>query len=178
MKDGNGSDKEDTIPILDILYSDMEEVHTDVACKKARQSDAVYTSWQNAQIHQGHLEIEQCDKTVCDHPLPGKHCEAPDQVEPPISYMKECGVFKPTGFINNPMGLCRFYRMSPEKSNVLTGPKSADCIRKIYRMVEIARGMGRQLTIVVFDGESVSPTCLLGQLHSRASLLQMAIHTD
>ena len=76
------------------------------------------------------------------------------------------------------MGLCQFYRMSPKKSNVLTGPKSADCARKICRMVEIARGMGRQFTIVIFDGESVSPTCLLGKLHSRASLSRMAIHTD
>ena len=130
----------------------------------------MYTSWRNVQIHQGHFEIEQHDKTVCDHPLPGKCCEAPDQVGPPISYMKECGVFKPAEFINNPMGLCRFYRMSPKKSNVLTGPKSANCTRKIYRMVEIARGMGRQFTIIVFDGESISPTCLLGELHSHTSL--------
>ena len=135
-------------------------------------------SWRNVQIHQGHFEIEQRDKTVCDHPLPGKRCEAPNQVGPPISYMKERGVFKPDEFHNNPMGLCRFYRTSPEKSNVLTGPKSADCARKIYRMIEIARGMGRQFTIVVFDRESVSPTCLLGQLHSCTSLSHMAIHTD
>ena len=84
--------------------------------------------------------------------------------------MKECGVFKPTESINNPMGLCQFYRMSPEKSNVLTGPKLAHCTCKIYRMVEIARGMGRQFTIVIFDGESISPTCLLRELHSHASL--------
>ena len=149
---------------------DTKEVRTEVARKNARQSDAVYTSWRNVQIHQGHFEIEQHDKTVCDHPLPGKCCEAPDQVGPPISYMKECGVFKPAKFINNPMGLCRFYCMSPEKSNVLTGLKSVDCAHKIYRMVEIARGMGHQFTIIVFDGESVSPTCLLGELHSCAFL--------
>ena len=116
----------------------------------------MYTSWRNVQIHQGHFEIEQHDKTVCDHPLPGKRCEAPNQVGPPISYMKECGVFKPTEFVNNPMGLCQFYRMSPEKSNVLTGPKLADCTRKIYRMVEIARGMGHQFTIMSFLTESPS----------------------
>ena len=131
----------------------------------------MYTSWQNVQIHQGHFEIEQHDKTVCDHPLPGKHCVAPDQVGPPISYMNKHGVFKPTEFINNPMGLCRFYRTSPEKSNVLTRPKSANCTCKIYRMVEIARGMGRQFTIVIFNGKSISATCLLRELHSRASLL-------
>ena len=138
----------------------------------------MYTSWRNVQIHQGHFGIEQHDKTVCDHPLPGKHCEAPDQVGPPISYMKEHGVFKPTKFINKPMGLCQFYRTSPEKSNVLTGPKLADCACKIYRMIEITRGMGRQFTIVIFDGESVSPMCLLGQLHSCTSFLRMVIHMD
>ena len=115
---------------------------------------------------------------VCDHPLPGKRCEAPDQVGPPISYMKECGVFKPVEFINNPMGLCQFYSTSPEKSNVLTGPKSADCARKICRMVDIARGMGCQFTIIIFNGESISPTCLLRKLHSHTSLLQMVIHTE
>ena len=92
--------------------------------------------------------------------------------------MKECGVFKPAEFVNNPMGLCQFYHTSPEKSNVLTGPKSADSTRKIYRMIEIARGMGRQFTILIFEGESVSPTCLLGELHSHTSLSRMAIHTD
>ena len=138
----------------------------------------MYTSWQNVQIHQGHFEIEQRDKTVCDHPLPGKHCAAPNQVGPPISYMKEHGVFKPTEIVNNPMGLCQFYCTSPEKSNVLTGPKLADCTHKIYRMVEIARVMGHQFTIIIFNGESISPMCLLGELHSRTSLLRMAIHTD
>ena len=45
MKDENSSDIEDTIPILDILNSDTEEVRTAVACEKACQSDAVYASW-------------------------------------------------------------------------------------------------------------------------------------
>ena len=91
--------------------------------------------------------------------------------------MEECRVFKPMESINNPMGLCQFYRTSPEKSNVLTGLKSADSACKIYRMVDIAKGMGQQLTIIVFDGESVSAMCLLGELHSHVALSRMAIHT-
>ena len=43
-------------------------------------------------------------------------------------------------------------------------------------MIDIAKGIGQQLTIVVFDGESISPMCLLRELHSRAALSQMAIH--
>ena len=43
-KDDN-LEEDDTIQILDILNSDTEEVHTDVACKHACRSDAMYTSW-------------------------------------------------------------------------------------------------------------------------------------
>ena len=91
--------------------------------------------------------------------------------------MEEHRVFKPTESINNLMGFCRFYRMSPEKSNVLTGPKSAECAREIYGMVEVAKRVGQQLTVVIFDCESVSPMCLLRELHSRVALLRIAIHT-
>ena len=79
--------------------------------------------------------------------------------------------------INNPMGLCQFYRMSPEKSYVLIGPKLAKCAHRIYGMVEIAKRVGQQLTIVVFDSESVSPMCLLEELHSHVALSQIVIHT-
>ena len=41
--------------------------------------------------------------------------------------MEELGVFRMPVYMNNPMGLCQFYRMSPEKANVLVGPKSAEC---------------------------------------------------
>ena len=91
--------------------------------------------------------------------------------------MEECGVFKPAESLNNPMGLCQFYCMSPEKSNVLTGPKSAYCAHRIYGMVEIAKRVRWQLTVIIFDGESISPMCLLGELHSHMALLRIAIHT-
>ena len=108
------------------------------ACRKVCQSDVFYATWQDLQIRQGNNEIGQHDLAVCDHPIAGRRCEAPDQIGPPLSYMEERRVFKPTESIKNPMGLCRFYRKSPEKSNVLTGPKSAKCARRIYRMVELA----------------------------------------
>ena len=37
--------------------------------------------------------------------------------------------------------------------------------------------MGRQLTVVVLEGESISPWCLLGELHSRLALSRFNIHT-
>ena len=91
--------------------------------------------------------------------------------------MEEHGVFKPVESINNPMGLCQFYHMSPEKANVLVGPKSAECAHKIRCLIEIAKRIGWQLTVVVFEGESVSPWCLLGDLHSCLALLRFTIHT-
>ena len=112
-----------------------------------------------------------------DHPLFGKRCEAPDHVGPPISYMEERGVFKPAEYVNNLRGLCRFYHTSPGKANVLVGPKSAASARRIHLLIEIAKGLGQQLTVVVFEGESVTPTCLLGELHSRMALSRYALHT-
>ena len=91
--------------------------------------------------------------------------------------MEELGVFKPAMSPNNPMGLCWFYHMSPKKANVLVGPKSAKCARRIRRLIEIAKRIGRQLTVVVLEGESVSPQCLLGELHSQLALSQFEINT-
>ena len=114
---------------------------------------------------------------LCDHPQFGKCCEAPDQVRPPISYMEEHRVFKPVEFINNSMGLCWFYRTSPKKANVLVGPKSAKSAHRIRHLIKIAKRIGWQLTVVVFEGESISPWCLLGDLHSHLALSRFTIYT-
>ena len=79
--------------------------------------------------------------------------------------------------MNNPMGLCQFYRMSPEKANILVGPKSAEYAHRIRGLIQIAKTMGRQLTVVVLEGESISPWCLLGKLHSRLALSRFNIYT-
>ena len=75
------------------------------------------------------------------------------------------------------MGLCRFYHTGAKKSNVLTGPKSADCACKIQGLVEMAKGVRWVLTIVAFEGELFSPVCLLQELHSHLTLSHIAIHT-
>ena len=113
-----------------------------------------------------------------DHPILGKRCEAPDHVGPPISYMEEHGAFKPTESINNPRGLCHFYHTSPGKANVLVGPKSAASAHRIHLLIEIVKGLGQQLMIVVFEGESVTPKCLLGELHSCMALSWYVLHTS
>ena len=171
----NGSDDEETLSLLDI--SDNEEACKAAVCEKACQSDVLYAAWQDKQIHQGNDDIAKCDKRECDHADIGKRCKAPDEIGPLLTYMEERGVFKPAEAINNPMGLCRFYQMSTKKSNVLTGPKSTDCAHKIQGMVELAKGVGRPLTVVVFEGESVTPMCLLQELRSCLTLSHIAIHT-
>ena len=157
--------------------SDTEGVHAATACDKACLGDVLYATWRDNQIHKGNDKIKQHDLRVCNHPQFGKRCEAPDQVRPPISYMEECRVFKPMEFTNNPMGLCPFYCTSPEKANVLVGPKSAESAHRIHRLIEIAKRIGWQLTVVVFEGKSISPWCLLSELHLHLALSRFTIHT-
>ena len=75
------------------------------------------------------------------------------------------------------MGICRFYRTSSKKSNVLTGPKSTNCARKIHDMVKLAKGVRWPVTVIVFEGEMVTPLCLLHELHLCLTLSRIAIHT-
>ena len=146
--------------------------------KKARQSDVLYATWLDDQIHTGNDAVKWRDSMVHDHPIPGKRCEVPDIVGPPISYMEKVKVFKPAEFTHNPKGLCRFYHTSPGKSNVLVGPRSATSARQLHRLLQKAQGLGRQLTVVVLEGESITPWCLLGELHSRMALTRFALHTS
>ena len=137
------------------LKSDTEEVCAAAAREKAHAGDTLYATWHDNQIRQGNDEIKQHDLRVCDHPHLGNRCEAPDQVGPPISYMEELRVFRMPVSMNNPMGLCQFYHTSPEKANILVGPKLAECACRIHGLIQIAKRMGQQLTVVVLK-ESLS----------------------
>ena len=174
----NNGPEEDPISLRCFSESDTVEVHVAAVCKKAHQSDVLYATWLDNQIHTGHNEVKWRDSSVHDHTIPGKRCEAPDIIGPPISYMEERRMFKPAEFVNNLKGLCRFYHTSPGKSNLLVGPKSAKSARRIHCLIQIAKGLGRQLTLVVFEGESVTPKCLLSKLHSCMALSQYALHTS
>ena len=163
---------EDPISLSCFSESDTVEVCMAAVRKKARQSDVLYATWLDDQIHMGHDAAKAVhDSMVHDHPIPGKRCKVPDVVSPPISYMEKVKMFKPAEFIPNPKGLCRFYHTSPGKSNVLVGPRSAASAHRLHRLLQIAQGLGRQLTVVVLDGESVTPWCLLGKLHSCMALM-------
>ena len=177
---GNADDddpEDETISVTGFSKSDTEEVCAAATHEKAHVGDTLYAAWHDNQIQQGNDEIKQHDLRVCNHPHLGNRCEAPDQVRPPISYMEELGVFRMPVSMNNPIRLCQFYHTSPGKANILVGPKSAECARRIRGLIQIAKTMGRQHTVVVLEGESVSPWCLLGELHSRLALSWFNIHT-
>ena len=146
--DNDGSE-EDLISISCFSKSDTVEVCVAAVREKARQSDMLYAAWLDVQIRKGNDKVKRCDSTV--HDLPGKCCEAPDHVGPPISYMEECSIFKPAESNNNPRGVCQFYHTSPGKANVLVGPKSAESAHWIHCLIEIAKGLG-QPTVVIFEG--------------------------
>ena len=173
----NGSDDKEALSLLNITNLDSKEVCQAAAHDKAWQSDVLYAAWRDRQICQGNDDIAQHDRRVCDHADVGKCCEALDKIGPLLTYMEERGVFKPAEAVNNPMGLCQFYRTGAKKSNVLTGPKSADCACKIQGLVEMAKGVRWTLTAVAFEGESFLLVCLLQELHSRLTLSHIAIHT-
>ena len=169
--------EEETISMTGFSKSDTEEVCMAAARETAHTGDTLYATWCDNQIQQGNEEIKQRDLRVCNHPHLGNRCEAPGQIGPPISYMEELGVFRTLVSMNNPMGLCQFYLTSPEKANVLVGLKSAKCACRICGLIQIAKTMGQQLMVVVLKGESISPWCLLGKLHSQLALSQFNIHT-
>ena len=156
-EEDNGLDEEETLSLLDISNLDAEEVRKAAACQKACQSDVLYATWCDKQIREGNYEIGQHDQRVCDHADTGKRCEAPDEIGPPLTYIEECRVFRPTESINNPMGLCQFYRTSPKKSNVITGPRSADRACMVQGMLKMAKRVRHLLTVIVFKDESSHP---------------------
>ena len=95
-----------------------------------------------------------------------------------LSYMEECRVFKPLDTIANPLGLCRFYQADPLKSNVIMSLKSAASTHRIKCLLELAKEIGQPLTIMVFEGGTVTPLGLLQELHSRLTLSCIPIHTS
>ena len=106
LGNANNDGPEEPISLSCFSESDTVEVRMAAVCKKACQSDVLYATWLDDQIHTGHDEVKQRDLMVHDHPIPGKHCEVPDVIGPPISYMEKLRMFKPVEFVPNPKGLC------------------------------------------------------------------------
>ena len=146
--------------------------------EKVCQSDVLYTAWQDERICQGSDDIAKRDKRVCDHADIGKCCKAPDEIGPPLTYMEECRDFQACGGHKQPYGALQV--LSDELQEVQCAHWAevcTNCARNIQGMVELAKGVRRPLTIIVFEGESVTPLCLLQELHSRLTLSCIMIST-
>ena len=105
LGEANDGPGEEPISLSCFSESDTVEVRMAAVCKKARQSDVLYATWLDDQIHTGNDAVKRRDSTVHDHPIPGKRCEVPDVVGPPISYMEKVKMFKPAEFTQSKRAL-------------------------------------------------------------------------
>ena len=83
-----------SMSLLDISTTDDEDTHKCKSHKLTRKNDTDFSAWRDKLICDGVAGIQERDKTVNDYTDPGKKKpKNPDTIGPPISYMKECGVF-------------------------------------------------------------------------------------
>ena len=109
-----------SMSLLDISTADDEDTRKHKACELAHKSDTDFAVWRDKLIHDGVVGIQEQDSTVNDYADPGKRRpKNPDTIGPPISYMKECGVFQPLPSMMNPLGLCHFYPADPSSLSML-----------------------------------------------------------
>ena len=98
-----------SMSLPDISTAD-DDSHKRKACEHARKSDTDFAAWRDKLIREGAMGIQKWDSMVNDYADAGKRRpKNPDTKGPPISYMKEHGVFQPLPSTTNPLGLCRFY---------------------------------------------------------------------
>ena len=120
--------------------------------------------------------IQEWDKTVNDYTDPGKKKpKNPDTIGPPISYMKECGVFQPLPSTMNPLGLCHFYPTDPSSLSTLVPPKLPATMDHLNNLLVLAKSRQWLYIIVVFEGGPVMPLGLLQELHSCHTLAHIPI---
>ena len=103
-----------SMSLLDISASDDEDTRKRKARELAHKNDTDFAAWKDNLISEGVKGIQEWDSMVNDYTDGGKRKpKNPDPLGPPVSYMKERGVFQPLPSMMNPLGLCRFYRADP-----------------------------------------------------------------
>ena len=85
------------VPAWHLHHADNEDTRKCKARELARKNDTDFAAWRDKLIRDnGVAGIQEWDKTVHDYADPGnKRPKNPDTIGPPVSYMKECGVFQP-----------------------------------------------------------------------------------
>ena len=111
--------------LLDISTTDNEDTRKHKARELARKSDTDFMAWKDKLIQEGMGGIQEWDNMVNDYADGGKRRpKNPDDLGPPVSYMKECGVFQPLPSTMKPLGLCCFHPTDPVSVSMLAPPKS------------------------------------------------------
>ena len=112
-----------SMSLLDISTTDDDDTRKCKACELNTDTD--FAAWRDKLIRDGVVGIQECDRAVHDYANPGKKKpKNPDKIGPPVSYMKECGVFQPLPSMTNPLGLCHFYPADPASLSKLVPPKA------------------------------------------------------
>ena len=156
-----------SMSLLDISTTDDEDTCKCKACKLTCKNDTNFAAWRDKLIRNRVAGIQEWDKTVHDYADPGKKKpKNPDMIGPPISYMKECGVFQPLPSMTNPLGLCHFYPADPTSLSTLTPPKAPTTVDHLNNLLVLAKSWHRPYIIVVFEGGPIMPLGLLQELHS------------
>ena len=164
-----------SMSLLDISTDD-EDTHKRKAWELACKNDTDFTAWRDKLICNGVAGIEEWDKTVNDYADPGKRRpKNPDTIGPPVSYMKECGVFQPLPSMTNPLGLCWFYPADPSSLSSLMPPKPPTTVDHLNNLLVLVKSRHRPYIIVVFEGGPVTPLGLLQELHTCHMLAHIPI---
>ena len=95
---------------------------------------------------------------------------------PPISYMKECGLFLPLPSTTNPLELCHFYRVDPANASTLSPPKPPAMAEHVKSLLLLTKMQQWPYIIVVFQGGPITPLGLLQELHMWSALACIPIY--
>ena len=165
-----------SMSLLDISATDDEDTRKCKARELARKSDTDFAAWKDKLIHEGVMGIQEWDSMVNDYADGGKRRpKNPDPLGPPVSYMKECGVFQPLPSMMNPLGLCHFYPMDPVSMSMLAPLKSPAMAEHLKGLLLLMKMQCRPYIIIVFQGGPVTPLGLLQELHMRNALAHIPI---
>ena len=165
-----------SMSLPDISTADDEDSRKHKVHEHACKSDTDFMAWRDKLICEGTTGIQEQDSTVNDYADAGKRSpKNPDTIGPPISYMKECGVFQPLPSTMNPLGLCHFYPVDPSSLSTLPPLKPLANNDHLKSLLVLAKAKYQLYIIVVFQGGPITPLGLLQELHSWHVLVHIPI---
>ena len=165
-----------SMSLPDISTGDDEDTRKRKACKLAPKSDTEFAAWRDKLIHDGAMGIQKWDSMVNGYADAGKRRpKIPDTIEPPVSYMKEHGVFQPLPSMTNPLGLCCFYPADPSSLSTLLPLKPPATKDHLKSFLVLVKAWCWPYIIVVFQGGPITPLGLSQELHSCHALARIPI---